>query len=131
VRLAGEHWVGDERGGLALLLHGGGQTRGSWTRTAERLVASGRTAVALDACGHGESEWHPAQGYTLDGFVGDLIGFVCTLERPPALVGASLGGITALVPAAEHPGLDRALVLVRVACSPRALRAIALHDCAS
>ena len=114
VRLAGERWAGDEHGGVVLLLHGGGQTRHSWTRTAERLAESGRIAVALDARGHGDSEWHPAQDYTLDGFVGDLIGFVCTLGRPPVLVGASLGGITALVAAAEHPGLARGLVLVDV-----------------
>lgn len=118
VRLAGERWASDEHGGVVLLLHGGGQTRHSWTRTAERLVTSGRTAVALDARGHGDSDWHPAQDYTLDGFVGDLIGFVCTLGRRPALVGASLGGITALVAAAEHPGLARCLVLVDVVVRP-------------
>jgi pimeloyl-ACP methyl ester carboxylesterase len=114
VRLAGERWGGDQHRGVVLLLHGGGQTRHSWTRTAERLAESGRTAVALDARGHGDSEWHPAQDYTLDGFVGDLIGFVSTLERTPVLVGASLGGITALVAAAEYPALARGLVLIDV-----------------
>jgi pimeloyl-ACP methyl ester carboxylesterase len=113
VRLAGERWGGGEHGAV-VLLHGGGQTRHSWTRTAERLAASGRTAVLLDARGHGDSEWHPEHDYTLDGFVGDLIGFVSTLDRPPVLVGASLGGITALVAAGEHPGLARGLVLVDV-----------------
>jgi pimeloyl-ACP methyl ester carboxylesterase len=114
VRLAGERWAGGGRGGVVVLLHGGGQTRHSWKRTAERLAASGRTAVALDARGHGDSEWHPTHDYTLDGFVGDLIAYVATLERPPALVGASLGGITALIAAGEHPGLASALVLVDV-----------------
>ena len=114
VRLAGERWSGDGRGPFVLLLHGGGQTRHSWKRTAERLAASGRTAVVLDARGHGDSKWHPAQDYTLDGFVGDLLEFVATLDRPPVLVGASLGGITALVAAGEHPGLARGLVLVDV-----------------
>jgi len=114
VRLAGERWPGSRPGAVVLLLHGGGQTRHSWRRTARRLAASGRTAVALDARGHGDSEWHPAHDYTLDGFVEDLIKYVPTLPSPPVLVGASLGGITSLIAAGEHPGLACALVLVDV-----------------
>jgi len=114
VRLAGERWEGDGSDGVVVLLHGGGQTRHSWGRTAERLAAGGRTAVALDARGHGDSEWHPAQDYTLDGFVADLIAFISTLDGPPVLVGASLGGITSLAAAGEHPGLARGLVLVDI-----------------
>lgn len=114
VRLAGERWDGAQTGDIVLLLHGGGQTRHSWKSTARRLAATGRTAVLLDARGHGDSDWHPGQDYTLDGFVGDLIRYVATLDRPPILVGASLGGITALVAAGEHPALARGLVLVDV-----------------
>ena len=114
VRLRGERWEGDGRGAAVLLLHGGGQTRHSWKRTAERLAAGGRTAIALDARGHGDSDWHPDHDYSLDGFVEDLITYVATLPTPPVLVGASLGGITSLVAAGEHPGLASALVLVDV-----------------
>jgi pimeloyl-ACP methyl ester carboxylesterase len=114
VRLAGERWAGDGDGAPVLLSHGGGQTRHSWKRTAERLAAGGRTAIALDARGHGDSEWDPAGDYSLDGFVDDLIEYVATLASPPVLVGASLGGITSLVAAGEHPGLASALVLVDV-----------------
>lgn len=114
VRLVGERWDGDKKGPAVLLLHGGGQTRHSWKRTAERLAAIGRTAVALDARGHGDSGWHPTQDYSLDGFVGDLIEFVAPLDRAPVLVGASLGGITALIAAGEHPSLASGLVLVDV-----------------
>jgi non-heme chloroperoxidase len=133
VRLTGDRWTAEGAGdgagpgagdgtgqgaedprGVVLLLHGGGQTRHSWARTAERLARSGRTAIALDARGHSDSDWHPEQDYSLDGFVGDLLAFIATLERPPVLVGASLGGITGLVAAGEHPGLVRGLVLVDV-----------------
>jgi non-heme chloroperoxidase len=72
------------------------------------------TAFALDARGHGDSDWHPDQDYALDGFVGDLLAFTRGLEHPPAMVGASLGGIASLVAAGEHPGVARALVLVDV-----------------
>ncbi len=110
----GEAEAGDRSREVVLLLHGGGQTRHSWARTAERLARSGRTAIALDARGHGDSDWHPGQDYSIDGFVGDLLAFIATLEGPPVLVGASLGGITGLVAAGEHPGLVRGLVLVDV-----------------
>ncbi|MFA4926918.1 MAG: alpha/beta hydrolase [Patulibacter sp.] len=116
VRLAGERWAAD--GGDAhptvLLLHGGGQTRHSWKRTAQRLADGGRTAVALDARGHGDSDWHSDHDYALSGFVDDLVAFVGTLDQPPVLVGASLGGITSLTAVGEHPGLARGMVLVDV-----------------
>jgi non-heme chloroperoxidase len=115
VRLAAERWEaeGEERG-IVLLLHGGGQTRRSWGRTAQRLASDGWTALALDARGHGDSEWHPQQDYSLDGFVADLVAVAATLDAPPVLVGASLGGIVSLAAIGEHPGLARGLVLVDV-----------------
>jgi pimeloyl-ACP methyl ester carboxylesterase len=114
VRLAGERWGDRESSPVVLLLHGGGQTRHSWRRTAERLAAIGYTAIALDARGHGDSEWDPEKRYRIDDFVGDVETFVSTLGEPPVIVGASLGGITALVAEGEHPGTARALVLVDV-----------------
>jgi pimeloyl-ACP methyl ester carboxylesterase len=114
VTLTGERWDVGGDGAVVVLLHGGGQTRHSWKRTAQRLAHDGRTAIALDARGHGDSAWHPTQDYSSDGFIGDLVRFVSTLERPPVLVGASLGGITALAATGENPGLAAALVLVDV-----------------
>jgi len=114
MRLVGERWADDRASGVVVLLHGGGQTRHSWDRTAGRLAASGWDAITIDARGHGDSGWHPAQDYTLDGFVSDLLTVVRTLDQAPVLVGASLGGMTALVAAGEHPGVARGLVLVDV-----------------
>lgn len=115
VRLAGERWEA-EGSTLApvVLLHGGGQTHHSWVRTAERLAADGRTAIALDARGHGDSAWDPEADYSIDAFTADLLAFLRTVDRPPVLVGASLGGITALVALGEHPGIGVGLVLVDV-----------------
>jgi pimeloyl-ACP methyl ester carboxylesterase len=115
VTLAGERWDPQERpAGTVVLLHGGGQTRHSWDATARRLAEHGWVAVALDARGHGDSDWDPGGDYSLDAFVRDLVAFVSTLEEAPVLVGASLGGITSLTAAGEHPALARALVLVDV-----------------
>lgn len=115
VTLAGDRWGGgDGERPAVVLLHGGGQTRHSWRRTAERLAADGWDVVALDARGHGDSDWHPDRDYELDGFVDDLVAFVGTLDRPPVLVGASLGGITSLSAIGRHPDLAAGLVLVDV-----------------
>jgi pimeloyl-ACP methyl ester carboxylesterase len=115
VRLAGERWLPDEgRGAVVVFLHGIGQTRHSWRRTAERLAAGGRTAIALDLRGHGDSGWHAEQDYSLNGLVEDLTAFLQTVDDPPVVVGASLGGITGLVTAGERPGLVGGLVLVDV-----------------
>ena len=114
ITLTGERWDAGGNGAAVVLLHGGGQTRHSWKRTAQRLAQGGRTAIALDARGHGDSAWHPTQDYSADGFIADLVRFVRTLERPPVLVGASLGGITALAATGENPGLASALVLVDI-----------------
>ena len=48
---AGNKLVADvfgESGAAVLLLHGGGQTRHAWTRTAAAIAGTGRTAYALD-----------------------------------------------------------------------------------
>nr|EJI93896.1 alpha/beta hydrolase fold domain protein [Rhodococcus sp. JVH1] len=50
---------GVDRKGLVLLLHGGGQTRHSWRNTGQSLAADGWSAVAVDARGHGDSQWAP------------------------------------------------------------------------
>ena len=114
VRLIGDLWPGDPDARGAVLLHGGGQTRHSWRATAARLAHAGHTVLTMDARGHGDSEWDPAVDYSLDAFAADLEVIVAVLDRPPLLVGASLGGMASLLAAGEHPELASALVLVDV-----------------
>jgi pimeloyl-ACP methyl ester carboxylesterase len=114
IDLAGDRWPGDPERQPLVFLHGGGQTRHSWDRTAGRLAAGGREVVELDARGHGDSGWAPDGDYELDAFVGDLRVFLGSLGRPSVLVGASLGGITSLAVAGEYPELVSGLVLVDV-----------------
>lgn len=98
-----------------VLLHGGGQTRYSWGRAAADLAQRGHHVISLDLRGHGESDWAAGADYSIDAFVADLDAVVATLERAPVLIGASLGGATALVAAGEHRGeFAQALVLVDV-----------------
>ena len=111
--------VGDRRGDPAaptvLLLHGGGQTRHSWGGTAAALAQRGWCAITLDARGHGESDWHDAGDYSLTAFALDVVEVARVLPVAPLLVGASLGGCTAMLLEGEiAPGSTRAIVLVDV-----------------
>jgi len=114
VRLAAD--IGGQEGAPpVVLLHGAGQTRHSWYSTARALIDAGYFVVTLDARGHGESGWAPEGRYTMEGFVGDLRAVLDSLVVPPAIVGASLGGLTALTAVGEAAmPVARALVLVDI-----------------
>lgn len=93
-----------------LFMHGGGQTRHSWKRTARRAVERGYRVISIDLRGHGESDW--AQGaYRLYDYVADARALAREIGQAVAVVGASLGGLTGLMLAGEEgPSLVRALV---------------------
>jgi len=98
-----------------LLLHGGGQTRHSWSGTARSLAREGWLALSLDLRGHGQSDWSPTGAYDLEDFVRDLAQVARGLPRRPVVVGASLGGMAALCAEGEsQSGLLAAVVLVDV-----------------
>lgn len=90
---------GDPSAPLVILMHGGGQTRHSWRRTAEALARRGYRAVTFDHRGHGESDWVASRNYELPCFAADLKTVVDQLlpPAPPVLVGASLGGLAAMI----------------------------------
>ncbi|HGJ8973784.1 alpha/beta hydrolase [Pseudomonas citronellolis] len=106
---------GDAAHQPVILLHGGGQTRHSWGKAARDLVGRGFRVLNLDLRGHGDSDWDSDGDYSLDAFIDDLRLVIGGLERPPALVGASLGGATSLLAVGESLApLASALVLVDV-----------------
>ena len=99
-----------------LLLHGGGQTRHSWSGTAGQLAARGYEAWTMDLRGHGDSDWAPDGDYTTDAMVEDLDAVCADIGRPPVLVGASMGGMVGLVSEGSlRPGRLQGLVLVDIA----------------
>jgi pimeloyl-ACP methyl ester carboxylesterase len=88
-----------------LLLHGGGQTRHAWSRTARVLAEHGFHAVTLDQRGHGDSDRAPDGAYAFWDFAADAeaVARQIALERgtKPSVVGASLGGIASLLALAQ------------------------------
>lgn len=113
--------VGDHGGPLdapaVILMHGGGQTRHSWDRTVQNLLDQGLQVLNYDARGHGESGWSKDSAYSLPDRARDLQAVAASLTVPFLLVGASLGGATAIQ--AIHDGLRPAgLVLVDIVPEP-------------
>jgi non-heme chloroperoxidase len=118
INLVGDAF-GDPGAAPAILLHGGGQTRHAWGNTAAALAGAGFYAIALDGRGHGESDWSPSGSYVIDFFIADLKRVIASLGAKPVVIGASLGGLTALIGEGESPGLTRAVVLVDIATSAK------------
>lgn len=116
--VTGDAW-GNPAHKPVILLHGGGQTRHSWGDTAQILAEAGWYAIALDARGHGDSDWSAEGGYGIDNLASDLRLVAAQLSQKPAIVGASMGGMTALIAEGERPpGADSictAIVLVDIA----------------
>lgn len=113
VRLVGEE-RGDPQAPPVLLLHGGGQTRHAWRRTADRLAGEGYRTITYDARGHGDSDWSPDGNYALPTHGRDLLAVLGTLGAPAALVGASMGGTSSLIAASEEPSRAWGLILVDI-----------------
>ena len=107
---------GPPDGWPVVLLHGGGQTRHAWRGVVDALVGQGWRSVAVDLRGHGDSDWAGDGDYTVDAFARDCAALVGQFERPPVLVGASLGGVISVIAEGElRPGGSTALVMADIA----------------
>lgn len=106
-----------ERGGVTgatplVFLHGLGASSATWQRCTE-LLGDTFEVVAVDLLGHGASPVpDDPDEYTRDIALRDLDEVLAGLDRPPVLVGHSLGGYLSLAHAITRPGADRALVVL-------------------
>lgn len=110
---------GEKTDQTILLLHGAGQTRYSWESTALTLANCGFRAITVDTRGHGDSSWSDNGDYSIETLVRDLHCIIDALTKngaaAPVVIGASLGGITALLAQGESTrSLFKALVLVDI-----------------
>jgi pimeloyl-ACP methyl ester carboxylesterase len=95
-----------------VLLHGGAQNAHTWDTVA---LALDRPLLAVDLPGHGHSDWRDDRAY----WPAENARAVATVVEAvapdaDAIVGMSLGGLTALALSAQSPALVRKLALVDV-----------------
>lgn len=109
---------GESAGDPILLIHGGGQTRHSWRRVADGLVAAGHAVIAPDLRGHGDSDRAPDGVYRYERLVADLAAVIAQEGGQATIVGASLGGKIGLA-AASALGPPRVCRLVLIDAVPR------------
>ncbi|MEO5974816.1 MAG: alpha/beta hydrolase [Ilumatobacteraceae bacterium] len=109
-----------------VLLHGGAQNAHTWDTVA---LALGMPLVAIDLAGHGHSDWREDGIYSHDNLARDVETAIAQLAPDSrAVIGMSLGGLTALAIAHRAPKLVRHLVLVDITPGVNAQKAKAVLD---
>ncbi len=114
LKLVADEW-GDPSGPPVLMCHGAGQNRYAWKSSAEVLAERGWFVTTLDARGHGDSDWSPDQKYDSEDIGRDITAVLNTFDSPPAVVGASMGGMGSLAAQrSSESQLYTAVVLVDI-----------------
>jgi pimeloyl-ACP methyl ester carboxylesterase len=115
--------VWQDRDPELVLLHGGSQNAHTWDTVA---MALDRPLAAIDLPGHGHSDGpgdHPEGQLDAHGNAVDVAAAIRQLApAAKAVVGMSLGGLTAIALSAEAPELVRKIVLVDVLPGTKAQR---------
>jgi pimeloyl-ACP methyl ester carboxylesterase len=129
LRLVGD--IYGEEGPPVIFLHGGGQTRHSWRKSAEALAKAGFQAFPFDVRGHGDSGRSPDRRYTFFDFAADARALALEVGKRcgqrPAAVGASLGGLSSLIATAlkaDNPFAALVLVDVTPRMDPKGVDAV-------
>lgn len=95
-----------------VLLHGGAQNAHTFDTVA---LALQRPLIAIDLPGHGHSDASPHGSSALASHANDVeLALEQLLDGPRALVGMSLGGLTAILVAHARPDLVSSLVLIDI-----------------
>ena len=120
LRLHYRDWIGTAGpdAPLLLLLHGFTSHARTWDTFADTLTTRYRV-VALDARGHGESQWaaEPSE-YGIANHVADVLALLGALACDRvSIIGISMGGRTSYNVAALHPDLVERLVVVDISPS--------------
>jgi len=114
LQLKADEW-GDPSQPAVLMCHGAGQNRYAWKSSAELLSREGWFVVTLDARGHGDSDWSFEQRYDTEDLGRDIIAVLDRFDTPPAIVGASMGGMASLAAQrASEQQLFAAVILVDI-----------------
>jgi non-heme chloroperoxidase len=116
--------MGETAGPPIVLVHGFTGAKEAWATVARTLVTAGYHVVVYDLRGHGASTLG-SDGTTLEALVGDLVGVLDAIDaRHAVVVGHSMGGMTVLGLAVDHPGVIDARVGGLVLVSTEAAQAV-------
>ena len=109
-----------------VLLHGSGLNAHTWDMT---IAALGRAAVAIDLPGHGHSAWRRDGDYRPRTNAAPVAEAIAALAPDAvAVVGQSLGGLTAIAVAETRPQVVRRLGLVDISPGLRIEDAAQVRD---
>lgn len=98
-------------GPAMLLVHGLAGDAGEWRRSAQ-LLGADYHVFALDQRGHGDSDPYPGD-VSRAAFTADCAEAIRRIAAGRvAVVGQSMGAITAMLTAAEHPELVSSLIMI-------------------
>lgn len=95
-----------------VLLHGFGDDGACWGATAGTFVDAGRSVLALDTAGHGRTALPEGEPFTAERRARDTVAVMDHLGiDQAALVGHSMGALTAMLVAADRPDLVTGVLL--------------------
>jgi pimeloyl-ACP methyl ester carboxylesterase len=97
-----------------LFAHGGGQTRHAWGRAIQAVADEGFWGVTIDLRGHGNSAWAADGDYSFVAYARDLKQAIAAMPRAPVVVGASVGGLAALLAVGEFGAEVTGLALIDI-----------------
>lgn len=107
--------IGPENGKPIILLHGGGDSRISWSRVAPILAENAFRVYVPDLRGHGKTDVPVAEKgyYTLEDYATDIVSLMDKLRLPKVdLVGHSLGSMASQIVASTHPEKVQSITLI-------------------
>jgi pimeloyl-ACP methyl ester carboxylesterase len=111
-----------------VFVHGWACNRRYLSAQIRYFVEQGCTTVSLDLRGHGQSRAQEGTSFTIADFAGDVAALIDHLGLDlPVAVGHSMGGITVLQLAADHPASVSAIVMIDPASLVRNPRSLAVR----
>lgn len=112
LQLSAWTWNAGAPGLPIVALHGITNSGSQWAATAE-AISPARRFIALDARGHGESDWDPDEAYAVDQHFADVATALDALQIQRCLLaGFSMGGGVAILAAACLPDRVSGLAVI-------------------